>query len=561
MENLGKSNGDESAVHELLSPLTWRVNEASLLELAQKFSETYRRLAKTSIEHFLTTPVTILPTGKERGKFLTIDVGGTNLRVGFIELLGENEDGSPVTAPHSDNAKFPKISRSHERAWPIEEHLKMDQAEDLFAWIGDCIAEVITDALDEASKAGSAEAPFGEELPLGITFSFPMTQSSMSEATLMPMGKGFAITSDLNLGKMLLSGYARHLQERTTNGELNHTDEKPSNKRRKLSKLPRLRIAAITNDTVATFASLAYAMRSTANSRVAMGLIVGTGTNATVPMGLDYLHPSKVESLALSDDDNSNKTVVINTEWTIRGTDVPLVDLGIRTKWDMELDRKSEAPGFQPFEYMTAGRYLGEIVRLVLLDLLSNQNAANGAVDLPTALQQKNSISTRFLSTKVAQENTQGLDLSLEALFPTPPTCNGVFWTPEKINLLRAIARAVQVRSSALIAAAIVGLLTCVGDIELDPPQETESAETESVEEHENGHINAEVDIEELVVAYTGGTISQYPEWLDTCQNWIDTLTSKGSIKNKTKRVVLREALDGGIIGAAVLAGMTDGAA
>ena len=383
----------------------------------------------------------------------------------------------------------------------------------------------------------------------------------MSEATLMPMGKGFAITSDLNLGKMLLSGYARHLQERSTNGELNHAEEAPSNKRRKLLKLPRLRIAAITNDTVATFASLAYATRSTANSRVAMGLIVGTGTNATVPMKLDYLHPSKIDALALPGQDDPNKTVVINTEWTIRGTDVPLVDLGIRTKWDMELDRKSEAPGFQPFEYMTAGRYLGEIVRLVLLDLLSGQDASSDAVGLPTALERKNSISTRFLATKVAQEDTRTLDLSLEALFPTPPTHNGVFWTVERINLLRAIAQAVQIRSSALIAAAIVGLLACVGDIQLDSTQRNESVAVEPAEEHENGDTHAEVDIEELVVAYTGGTISQYPEWLSTCQNWIDILVSEGSINNKSKRVVLREALDGGTIGAAVLAGMTDGAA
>jgi hexokinase len=48
----------------------------------------------------------------------------------------------------------------------------MDKAEDLFAWIGDCIAEVITDALEDIPA--SVEAPFGDELLLGITFSFPM---------------------------------------------------------------------------------------------------------------------------------------------------------------------------------------------------------------------------------------------------------------------------------------------------------------------------------------------------------------------------------------------------
>ncbi|OCK82411.1 actin-like ATPase domain-containing protein [Lepidopterella palustris CBS 459.81] len=559
MENLASSDHDEATIRKLLLPLTWRVNENDLLQLAQKFSETYRLLAKTSTEHFLTTPVTILPTGKERGKFLSIDVGGTNLRVGFIELLGEDENGSPLCVPGALASNVPKIRRSHEKAWPIEEHLKMDQAEDLFVWIGECIAEVITDALEEASSVdfACAEAPFGEELPLGITFSFPMNQTSMSEATLMPMGKGFAITSDLNLGKMLLAGYGRHVQERSTNGELHNAEKTSSNKKGKPSELPNLRIAAITNDTVATFASLAYAVRSTANSRVAMGLIVGTGTNATVPMSLDYLHPAKIEELIFPGNADPKKTVVINTEWTIRGTDAPLVDLGIKTKWDLELDRNSEAPGFQPFEYMTAGRYLGEIVRLVLLDALSSEN---DGIELPAALKQKNSISTRFLSTVVARANKK-LDVKLEALFPAPSSQSGIFWTEERTNLLRAIARAVQVRSSALIAAAIVGLLDCVKDIQLNISKLAGSDLVGNAKQNGNRDLHAEHDMEELVVAYAGGTISQYPNWLETCQNWIDVLVRKGSVPNQSKRVVLREALDGGIIGAAVLAGMTDSAA
>jgi len=51
------------------------------------------------IEHFLVTPVTPLPKGKEKGKFLSIDVGGTNLRVGFVELIGE-PDGGVVKLSH-----------------------------------------------------------------------------------------------------------------------------------------------------------------------------------------------------------------------------------------------------------------------------------------------------------------------------------------------------------------------------------------------------------------------------------------------------------------------------
>lgn len=356
------------------------------------------------------------------------------------------------------------------------------------------------------------------------------------------MGKGFAITSDLNLGKMLLAGYQRHVEESSTDLTNGHDNDKQSSKKRKLSRLPRIRIAAITNDTVATFASLAYAVKAAPNSRVAMGLIVGTGTNATVPMKLDDLHPAKKDDLA---DPENVETVVINTEWTINGTEKPLLDLKIKTPWDLTLDAQSDAPGFQPFEYMTAGRYLGEIVRLAFVDVLSKEED----VQIPPALQVKNAIQTRFLSEVVARASDSVLVQGLNTIYPPS---NADYWTPSKSNLLRDIAYAVQQRSSALIAAACVGLLDCVHDIRLD--RDGQAAQ------NGNGTHKDEAE-EELVIAFAGGTISQYPEWQETCQRWIDTLVAKGSPASASKKVVLKEALDGGIIGAGVLAGMTDGIA
>lgn len=363
-------------------------------------------------------------------------------------------------------------------------------------------------------------------------------QTRLSEATLLPMGKGFAITSDFNLGKMLLAAYARHCAEPTTNG--GSTNNQPKEKRKR-SRLPRIRVAAITNDTVATFASLAYAVKAAPNSRVAMGLIVGTGTNATVPMKLDDLHPAKRNDLSNPDE---VKTVVVNTEWTIRGTDKPLIDLNIKTPWDLTLDANSEAPGFQPFEYMTAGRYLGEIVRLVFVDIISQQPG----VEVPPSLQSKNAILTRFLSEVVARTDDLTLTRELENRYPTTNSSTP-FWTPLRVNTIRDIALAVQQRSSALVAAACVGLLSCVREVEIDHSVKSETYSNDALAGTQQGK-------EELVIAYAGGTISQYPQWLETCQKWIDTLVKEGSKANASKRVILKEALDGGIIGAGVLAGM-----
>ena len=152
---------------DALNELTSCLNTNTLLNLARRFSETYKSLANTSTEHFLITPVTALPTGKEQGKFLAIDVGGSNLRVGFVELTG---DSATVNNKSNkiENDVSTRIKRSLDKSWPIGDHLKMDQPEDLFKWIGDCMAEVIREAIDNAS------IPTDRDILLGVTFSFPM---------------------------------------------------------------------------------------------------------------------------------------------------------------------------------------------------------------------------------------------------------------------------------------------------------------------------------------------------------------------------------------------------
>lgn len=160
---------------EYLSPIA--LDEAILYKLARRFSTVYRDLALHSKEQFLPTPVTRLPSGLETGRYLAIDVGGTNLRVAFIELLGEATESDTRSTDASERsrdtirrAQRQRVRRTLERAWPIQEHLKMDKAEDLFSWIGDCIAEVVAESLTSESTKGHVP----EELEMGITFSFPI---------------------------------------------------------------------------------------------------------------------------------------------------------------------------------------------------------------------------------------------------------------------------------------------------------------------------------------------------------------------------------------------------
>ena len=172
----------EQDLEDFVRPL--HIDDATIHSLAYQFSKVYKELALTSDEQFLPTPVTKLPQGHETGQFLAIDVGGTNLRVAFIELLGDADDKLPTNNGEDRsretirNAQRPRVRRTLEKAWPIGEHLKIDKTEDLFAWIGDCIAEVVGDRL--SSDAGKVERL--EELDLGITFSFPMRYATLESS-------------------------------------------------------------------------------------------------------------------------------------------------------------------------------------------------------------------------------------------------------------------------------------------------------------------------------------------------------------------------------------------
>ncbi|KAL4878922.1 hypothetical protein BJY04DRAFT_194892 [Aspergillus karnatakaensis] len=563
-------------VDEFMSPLA--LDEAVLYKLARRLSSVYRKLALESDQQFLPTPVSKLPSGLETGRYLAIDVGGTNLRVAFIELLGDTADPDMERTHASERplrkAQTQRVKRTLEKAWPIQEHLKKDQAEDLFAWIGDCIAEVVAESLSSDATKGSVP----EELEMGITFSFPIMQESLAEATLMPMGKGFAITSDLNLRKILLSGYEKHTRRPDD-------EDEPSSKRRKLFALPKLKISAITNDAVATLASLAYAVKSLPNSRVAMGIIVGTGCNATIPMKLSALHEDKVKQIKRSNPDTSQ--IIVNTEWTISGVLPPLKELDIVSKWDDELDAASARPGFQPFEYMTGGRYIGELIRLIFMDYLTTVTGIT-ATALPASLTKEYALTTSFVSEKVARARSDE-ELAVELNRSLPPPSGTWLWDATSAGVLRKVARTVQRRSAGLIAAAVVGLLACAGEIELkldspvaSPPESyAVSPGHDSVMGHSpqlnskglnglSGNRGPIVPIispsptpsdwqsgpEELVVAYTGGIIQHYPNFKETCQQFIDRLIMRTGPQKSGKSVFLREASDGGVIGAGVLAGM-----
>ncbi|ORY65205.1 hexokinase-7 [Pseudomassariella vexata] len=517
-----------SDVENFLRPL--RIDVPMVHRLSQELYKSFKKLATESKIQFLPTPITesiLRPAaGCEKGRYLAIDIGGTNLRVGFIELLG-HEKANGSNGVDRNPSKFgdegegmENVRRLLEKSWPILDHLKSEHEDDLFAWIGSCIAEVV--------RAGCQELGLPQDvpLPLGVTFSFPMIQQRLADAVLMPMGKGFTIRSHLHLGAHLSKGYAK---ARTPD-------------------LPSITIVAIANDAVSTLISFVYQTNETETRKAAMGLICGTGCNATILLDKNNLNHEKLprevkesDAQVLSDDGK----IAVNTEWTINGTAPALQSLGLVTKWDTQLDEEGEAPGFQPLEYMVAGRYLGELGRLMLLDYLTTRlGFTNGA--LPAQLSKRFGITTTFLSL-LKPPDTQILLSKLMTEYPTAPDAP-FQWTEEIARLVYDIVKAVEVRAAGIIAAATIGLLTFAGDI----PLRSYPYHAENVRTLVDGQPAPPL---ELVVGYTGGCIVHFQDYLADCQDFLDRVIDAEFGNSAPVRVLLSPCHDGGIKGAGVLCG------
>lgn len=105
------------------------------------------------------------PTGNETGDYLSVDLGGTNLRICLVKLLG--------------NSKF-SLTQSKFR---LSEEQKQGNGEDLFDFFAQCVKDFIEAQLPQATT----ESP----IPLGFTFSYPCHQQSIDHGVLVRWTKGF----------------------------------------------------------------------------------------------------------------------------------------------------------------------------------------------------------------------------------------------------------------------------------------------------------------------------------------------------------------------------------
>eukprot|EP00092_Neocalanus_flemingeri_P027397 GFUD01029713.1.p1 GENE.GFUD01029713.1~~GFUD01029713.1.p1 ORF type:complete len:527 (+),score=123.28 GFUD01029713.1:254-1834(+) len=202
------------------------------------------------------TYVSQLPTGRESGGYLALDLGGTNFRVILIELDAGSTSVRMKAVKHA-----------------VSEDLMTGPGHLLFDFMADKLKEFMVD-----------HQLLGRRHHLGFTFSFPTIQHSLACADLATWTKGFVCqgVEGEDIVKLLELSIKRHPEM-----DIN--------------------VCAILNDTTGCLIACAYKRPD-----CAVGVIIGTGTNAS--------YVEDIRNVELYQGNiGKKKEVVINTEWGALG--------------------------------------------------------------------------------------------------------------------------------------------------------------------------------------------------------------------------------------------------
>ncbi|GHJ86444.1 hypothetical protein NliqN6_2846 [Naganishia liquefaciens] len=336
------------------------------------------------------------PEGDEVGEYLALDLGGTNLRVCLVTLKGEG--------------KF-EITQTKYR---LTEEQKQEDGQKLFDFCAQCLASFITDNLGRTSE--------DPELPLGFTFSYPCAQERIDHGELIRWTKGFGAPNveGHDVAKMFADSLAKF-------------------------NVP-IKLTALINDTTGTLIASNYVDPDTK-----IAVIFGTGCNAA------YMETAgnipKMKHLGLPDD----QEMAINCEWgafdSFEHQHLP------RTKYDIIIDESSNKPGEQSFEKMIAGLYLGEVFRLVVMEMIDAGELFLGQNTYK--MEKAYAMDTAFLSLMESDPTDELLTvIGVFSYF------FGIETTLEERQFFRSLAKLIGTRAARLSACGIAAIVSKKGYLE-----------------------------------------------------------------------------------------------
>lgn len=273
------------------------------------------------------------------------------------------------------------------------------------------------------------------------------------------------------------------------------------------------------NDSSATLLSNAYLDPSTR-----LAAILGTGINAAVHLPITALHPSKLGP-RLMPRSGEAAHVLVNTEFSMFGkTILPT------TRWDEKLNASHILPDYQPLEYLIAGGYMGEIVRLIVVEATAGAGLFGG--HLPPSLLSEYALDTRTLA---AIEHDHSASLVPSCILfqerhpsSSPPLHSDMYF-------MRQVTRSVSRRSSAYFTVGLHALSSLLEDM----------VGSEPVHNRAN-HVSIGCD---------GSVINKYPGYMGRCQDLMDQLLGLEGGRVR-RRIVLEKTIDSAVVGAGVAGAM-----
>lgn len=229
----------------------------------------------------------------------------------------------------------------------------------------------------------------------------------------------------------------------------------------------------------------------------------------------------------------SHSHVIVNTELSMFGK-----SLLPKTRFDNALDAAHPLPGFQPIEMVTSGRYLGEIVRLVVADGITTAQILGG--QMPNVFKKPYGLDTEDLAeleeswiehgeegAKVVVSRWTGLDVDSIR--------------DDDVTAIVSIVRAVTKRAQQIIAVAVYAL-SCVRD----------NAEAKRLAGLATGRHK--VEEEDEMVACAGSVIQKYPGFKEGVQEVIDRMCPLDRDRQAKGALGLCIAHESSLLGAAVCA-------
>ena len=389
------------------------------------------------------------PSGKEKGKFIALDLGGTNFRLLQLELKGHG-----------------RINKLAEGKFVLKEKYIKGPGKNLFDFIAGCIKRFI----EEKGIAGI------KEHKIGFTFSFPVRQDGVASGVLMYWTKGFCAKGVV--GKDVVGLLNKALADKG---------------------LHNIKVAALANDTVGTLVARAYR-----ESSCDIGVIFGTGTNACYREKISRILKMKGRKA-------KGAHVIINTEWA----NFNKINT---TVYDRILNKNSVNPGDHVLEKMISGIYLGEIARLVMLDLIKGGILFNGKI--PHALKVPGGIKTEYMS-YIEADRTVGL-VKTNSLFRKLGIRDSCC---QDRQAMKKICNFISGRAACLSAAALASVI-----LKIDPDLSRRHT-----------------------VAVDGTVYEKYPGFA----NGINACLKRVFAKNSSK-IKIKLTKDGSGIGAAIIAAVSD---